>query len=128
MKDKHWALRFLLVCFLAFGLGIATGFIKSNIVRHTTPEPTELWDARSVVNEAESVEHRESVQFLCYRVHCAGDSIVLSEVFSDNSENIIETAQLNRSVLPKGDIQLLEEGITFEDKDEALMMIENFVS
>ncbi len=128
MKKARWILRFLGICIVAFAAGIVTGFIK-NGVEENRESPTEemAGEVRAVITEEETVMYSPK-KFKYYLVMSDGDCIALSEVFDDDSENVIEVAEFNPSVLPVSDIELLKEGLTFTDKDEALLMIENFVS
>lgn len=127
MKKVRWGLRFLCVCVVAFAMGIVTGFVKNNIGGEKEMPDDVGENAQIVIGEEETLFYAlKAVEH--YFVVSEGDYIYLTEVFNDSSENVIETVEINKSVLPISDIMLLEEGLTFSDKDEALMMIENFVS
>lgn len=128
MKKAGWILRFTGICIVAFAAGIITGFIKNGaeeVLPATEGEREEKVQHVSV--EEETLLYMPK-KLKCYKVVSRGDLISLCEVFEDESENVIEMAEFNPSVLPVGDIELLKEGIVFADKDEALLMIENFVS
>lgn len=128
MKKAGWILRFAGICIVAFAAGIITGFIKNGakeVPRATEGEGIEKMQHVSV--EEETLLYMPK-KLKGYKVTSEGTLISLSEVFEDESENVIERAEFNPSVLPVGDIELLKEGIVFESRDEALLMIENFVS
>ena len=128
MKKAGWILRFTGICIVAFAAGIITGFIKNGaeeVPRATEGEREEKVQHVSV--EEETLLYMPK-KLKSYKVVSRGDLISLCEVFEDESENVIERAEFNPSVLPVEDIELLKEGIVFADKDEALLMIENFVS
>lgn len=127
MKKMQWGICFFVICVVAFAMGIITGFLKNSIREKSFEEEIEIDAAKSVIAEEETVTQR-AVERICYTVICRGDDIVLLENFSDGSEIEVESTPMNKSVLPKEDIILLEEGITFSNKEDALIMIENFVS
>ncbi len=127
MKKMQWGICFFVICVVAFAMGIITGFLRNSIKEQDFEEDIEPHAAKSVIAEEETVTQRV-VERICYTVISYGEDIVLLENFSDGSEVTLESTPMNKSVLPKEDIVLLEEGINFENKDEALMMIENFVS
>jgi hypothetical protein len=128
MKKMRWILGFVGICIVAFATGIVAGFVKNGICDMTkaTNEPV-TEGAIKVMEEEETVEYAPK-KLDHYLVESDGSYITLAEVFVDESKNVVEIMQFNTSVLPKADIMLLEEGMVFEEKDEALLMIENFVS
>ncbi len=128
MKKLPWGVVFLILCVMAFSMGIVTGFVKAklNNVKNETPLPEEA--VKSVLVEEETLVFATEKETLYYVVVSQGDFIFIREAFSDNSEKVIEMIEINKSVLPEEDIALLEEGMRFETKSEALMMVENFVS
>lgn len=128
MKKVRWILGFVGICIVAFAAGIVAGFIK-NGVEDIADEASEASfdEAQIVMEEEETVEYMPK-RLRHYLVESDGDYIVLAEVFDDESTNVVERMEFNTSVLPKSDIMLLEEGMTFEEKDDALLMIENFTS
>ena len=128
MKSLRWILGFVGICIVAFAAGIVAGFVKNGACDMTeaTNEPvTEV--AIKVMEEAATVEYAPK-KLDYYLVESDGSYITLVEVFDDESKKVVEIMQFNTSVLPKADIMLLEEGMIFEEKDEALLMMENFVS
>lgn len=128
MKGVRWILSFLGVCIVAFAAGIVTGFIKNEVKNNEIPETEPIFEsARAVIYEEETLPHKES-EFLHYLVQCNGNFVVLEKVFTDGKCEVVESYAINTSVLPKADIALLEEGMSFTEKEEALLMIENFVS
>ncbi len=128
MRKARWILRLMGICTVAFAAGIVTGFIK-NGVEEAREEASEgiTYEVKTVMEEEETLIYSPK-RLKHYLVISDGGYIELSEVFDDESENVIEVAEFNPSVLPMDDIVLLKEGIIFSDKDEALLMIENFVS
>ena len=50
------------------------------------------------------------------------------EVYSTGEEKEIESAETESGLLRKEDRELLQKGIVVYDRDEALMLIEDFVS
>lgn len=128
MKSMRWVLRFLGICVVAFAAGIVTGFIKNEIKSNGESVTEEYYEnVQAVIVEEATLEYKAK-EFVHYLVHCDGDCIMLSEVFDDGSKETVESFAINTSVLPKEDVALLKQGMSFEDKEEALMMIENFVS
>lgn len=125
MKKTHFGLLLTGICLAAFLGGVATGYVKN---KHRVGEISPDSDmVRAAIIEEETVLHEPNeVDF--YEVTSSGDFIVLYEVFSDNTKNELERTYFNTSVLPKDDISLLSEGLSFSDKEDALMMMENFVS
>lgn len=128
MRKKSLAVWFPVICSAAFVLGTFAGFVKVYLKNGNEVQNVPEADAaKMVIEEEETLIPREKTT-LHYVVSIDGGSLVLLQVFDDNSENVVESADINKSVLPKNDILLLEKGIVFSDKDEALMMMENFVS
>lgn len=125
MKKIYWGLLFAGVCAMAFSGGVLAGVIKSKVKEKPTEPVAE--SVKAVISEEETVPDYadESVYYI---VRTEGDYIILATVSSSGTETEIERAQINKKVLPVEDVELLEEGLTFDVKDEALMMIENFVS
>ena len=128
MKSIRWVLRFLGICIVAFAAGIVTGFIK-NEIRNSNESVTEEFyeNVQPVIVEEATVEYKAK-EFEHYLVKCDEECIILAEVFDDGSTQTVESFTINKSVLPKEDVALLEDGMSFREKEEALMMIENFVS
>ncbi len=128
MKNVRWFLRFFGICIVAFAAGIVTGFIKNEVNNkpEIVTEPI-FENAQAVIVEEETLEYKES-EFLHYLVQSNGNLVLLEKVFTDGKRELVESYTVNTSVLPKADITLLEEGMSFAEKEEALLMIENFVS
>lgn len=127
MKKIPWVTCFVAVCIIAFASGIVTGFIKTKMQSFQTPSEEEKEAVQSVLEEEETLFYSPVEEVKDYVVISKGDYIILTEV-TDSSETVVEIIEINKSVLPGEDVALLEKGISFSDKNEALMMIENFVS
>ena len=128
MSKARWILRFVGICIVAFAAGIVTGFIKNDVRKPDAVATEEIKEEAQLVMEEEETLIYLPKKLRHYLVTSDGDYITLVEVFDDESKNVLETMQFNTSVLPKADVILLKQGMIFEDKDEALLMIENFVS
>lgn len=128
MKKIRWGLKFLGICVVAFSAGIVAGFIKNGESYKETDSTDGIVENAHIVTVEEATLPYMRKVFLCYKVSSAGESIKLAEVYDDGTEQVIEVFEFNPTVLPISDIELLKNGINFEDRDEALIMIENFVS
>lgn len=122
MKKTYVGLIITGACLTAFVGGIMAGYFNS---REKTPEAEN--NVTPVIIEAETLPKEEKIPDR-YEIQLEGGYIVLHEVFDDNTKKEIERAEINTNVLPTQDVKLLKEGIVLQYKDEALMMIENFVS
>ena len=128
MKSIRWVLRFLGICIVAFAAGIVTGFIKNEIKSNSESVTENHYEnVQAVIVEEATLEYRTK-ELVDYFVHCDSEVIMLSKVFDDGSKEMVESFAINTSVLPIEDVALLKKGMSFEEKEEALMMIENFVS
>lgn len=123
MRKIHPVIIIVTVCFMAFVAGIGSGYLKNKLKKEkNTPEYIQ-----SVVKEEESVT--EKVKWVeYYRVMSEDEYIFLYEVFSDNTTNELEKMGIEDVYLPEEEKAILKEGIDFSDKEEALMVMESFIS
>lgn len=125
--DKVSKTRFGLIVAVAFVLSLSGGMLIGYV---NTPKDESEMPAENVTPvaiEEETLLHAQKT-VTHYKVTVTDDCIILCEVFSDDTETELERAEINTSVLPKEDVKILKDGVAFADKDEALMLIENFVS
>lgn len=112
---------FSLVCVVAFIGGIGTGYLKGK--KNKREEPVE--NVKEAVNEDESVPLKKEGY---YRVQTSENYIYLYEVFDDDTKTEIGKTLINDIFLPKDEEDMLKEGIDFNDKEEALMVMESLTS
>lgn len=63
-----------------------------------------------------------------YEVMIDANFIVLREVFKNGSGKELERIKINTELLPEKEVDMLRGGMAFTKREEALMLIENFVS
>lgn len=119
-------------CAIAFGGGIFAGYLK-NKEDEPQKEKTENVPVNVVSEKADYVlptqrETEEEDEVLNYRVILEGDELAVYEVYTSGKETKIESAETESGVLRSEDRRMLEKGISVYERDEALMMIEDFIS
>ncbi|MGM9551335.1 MAG: hypothetical protein ACI3XA_03675 [Clostridia bacterium] len=124
MRKGLW---FGAICVIAFIGGITAGFISSRI---SLKEPIHATEERveAVNNEEETLPHTVTKETDYYYVCIEGESLVVFEVFDDNTQEEIGRTFVEYANIPQSDKVALSEGIAFEEREEALMLIEDFVS
>ncbi len=125
MKKVNPVLIIASVCAVAFLGGIGTGYLRGRKPTNSTEGSTE--NVKAVVKEEESVPQViNSVE--CYRVINEDRYILLYEVFTDDTLKEVQRANIENVYLPKEERETLMEGIDFYNKEEALMVMESFIS
>lgn len=126
MKNKNGGI-ISIVCVAAFAAGIFTGYIRSKV--NVEDERVTVENVQAAANEEESVPKVEiAAKTEYYQVKSADDYIFLYEIFDNNTKKELERAEINMVVLPQSDIEQLKEGISFTEKEEALMVMESLIS
>lgn len=133
-KMDKVAKRALMVaaCAIAFGSGIFAGYEK-NRPQHAEEGKKDSFLPVNVAAESApyippSERETETAVFEHYLVKIEDNFVTVSEVYSDNGRKILESAEIERGYLRREDRELLEKGIVITSRDEALMMIEDFIS
>lgn len=111
----------------AFAISISVGAVSGYIQRNRNTGEKISDKIKEVALEEETLIKNEKA-VTHYIVTLNESCIVLQEVFDDETKNELERVAINTSVLPKNDVKVLSEGVAFTDKEEALILIENFVS
>ncbi len=125
--DNMKKTRFWLLVVAAFVLSLSGGMLIGHISSPKADAEMPAENVTPVAIEEETLLHAQKT-VTHYKVTVEENSIILCEVFSDETEAELERAEINTRVLPKEDVKVLKEGVAFVSKDEALMLIENFVS
>ena len=118
-------------CAIAFGSGIFAGYVKNRPPSEAEGEEEKLIpvvSAESAPYIPPSERETEKKVFEYYLVRLEGDLVTVSEVYSDKSRKALESAEIESGYLRREDRELLEKGIAITSRDEALMMIEDFIS
>ena len=126
MKNKRFGSIVFSVCMVAFVSGIITGYMKNREEKEEDILPSE--NVQAVLGEEETAERIVVKEAEYFRIKASEDYVMLYEVFNDKTENEIERCRVDKSFLPESEVQILEEGIDFFDKEEALMVMESFIS
>lgn len=126
MKNKRFGSIVFSVCMVAFVSGIITGYMKNREEKEEDILPSE--NVQAVLGEEETAERIVVKEAEYFRIKASEDYVMLYEVFNDKTENEIERCRVDKSFLPESEVQILEEGIDFFNKEEALMVMESFIS
>ncbi len=109
------------VCAAAFLCGIGAGYMRFR------SSEKELKVGENI--EVEAKEESEVIKEIdYYQVRAKENYIIVYQFYKDDTKDVILMSEMNMSVLPKEDLSMLKTGINFPEKEEALMMMENFVS
>lgn len=111
----------------AVAISLTAGILYGNLKNTDNSENVKTEKVKAVTVEEESVLY-DGKQIKYYEVKTEGNNIVLSKVFLDETREEEERTEINESVLPKSDVEILKDGIKFANREEALMLIENFIS
>lgn len=123
VKKRYRVLLLVSVCVLAFMNGVLAGYFGKNEKNEKSEDEKGI---KAVAVEEETLSEKQEAMY--YTVAIRGDEILLLEVFSDMSERVVEKANVNTSWIPTGEVELLRAGLKFDTKEDALMLVENFVS
>lgn len=121
MRKIHYGFIIGGVCIVALLSGIASGFMKNSA------RQKDFVNIKSVAAEEETALYHDK-EHDYYELIIDGNYLYMHEVFSDNSKRNIEKAEINIAVLPQSEVEALKKGVKFEEKEEALMIMECFVS
>ena len=126
MRSKKFGSIVFSVCMVAFISGIITGYVRNRGEKEDNILPSE--NVQAVLGEEETAERIVAKKAEYFRIKASEDYVMLYEVFNDKTENEIERCKVDKSFLPDSEAKILEEGIDFFDKEEALMVMESFIS
>ena len=122
----------VMACAIAFSGGIFAGYIKNRDDRpkKETPEnvPVNVVSEKTQYETPTQRETEKRDEILNYLVALSGDELEVYEVYESGKREKIEGAAIENGNLRKDDREMLEKGISVYERDEALMMIEDFIS
>ena len=122
----------VMACAIAFSGGILAGYIKNRDERpkKETPEnvPVNVVSEKTQYELPTQRETEKKDEILNYLVVLNGDELGAYEVYDSGKRVKIESAAIENGNLRKDDREMLEKGISVYERDEALMMIEDFIS
>ena len=122
----------VMACAIAFSGGILAGYIKNRDERpkKETPEnvPVNVVSEKTQYELRTQRETEKKDEILNYLVVLNGDELGAYEVYDSGKRVKIESAAIENGNLRKDDREMLEKGISVYERDEALMMIEDFIS
>ena len=122
----------VMACAIAFSGGIFAGYIKNRDDRpkKETPEnvPVNVVSEKTQYETPTQRETEKRDEILNYLVALNGDELEVYEVYESGKRAKIESAAIENGNLRRDDREMLEKGISVYERDEALMMIEDFIS
>lgn len=112
---------------LVFMLSFLAGFIvtKRNIQKESEIVVSES-PQKEVFIPQETIEVKETVT--AYYIVSGENGVIKLSYVEDGEITEIKTEEVSLEVLPKADINMLEEGIYAKTEDEAYKVWENFIS
>lgn len=122
------------ICALAFGGGLLAGYVndKKEVSLHEKEPLQESMKTAETVREKETPDFRipepTEKRIAYYEIRLSGDYIVVFEVYTDNTKSEIERAEIESDMLLHHDRKMLEDGINVSDFDDAMLIVEDFVS
>ncbi len=119
--------KIVLVAAVAVALSVSVGALSGYVQRNSEKNEKNSEKVKSVAIEEETLVKKDKT-VTHYRVEIESSEIVLTEIFDDETEKEIERVEINTVVLPENDVRVLSEGVAFSTKEEALILMENFIS